>query len=62
MILTSLEKGVDFSRQSLEPKNKAQTKRIIFLAAYVFEDIGQVLCQEGFYPLELVFRKYVKTS
>ena len=48
MIMTTLEKGIDFSRQSLEPQSKAQTKRIIFLAAYVFEDIGQVLCQEGF--------------
>lgn len=49
MILESLNEGFDYSRQSLEPKSKARTKQIVFLAAYVFEDIGQVLCQYIYY-------------
>ena len=46
IILVSVKSGFDFARGKEIADTKTNAKYVIFLAAFVFEDIGQVLIQE----------------
>ena len=58
VLLESIKSGFDFVRGKQVSDKKAVAKYIIFLAAFVFEDIGQVLIQE----LYQEFQRFLKTS
>ena len=46
ILLESIQSGFDFARGKQITDKKTRAKYVIFLAAFVFEDIGQVLIQE----------------
>ena len=46
ILLESIQSGFDFARGKQTTDEKTRAKYVIFLAAFVFEDIGQVLIQE----------------
>ena len=46
IVLESVKSGFDFARGKQITDKKTRAKYVIFLAAFVFEDIGQVLIQE----------------
>ena len=46
IILENIQSGFDFARGKEIADKKTRAKYVIFLAAFVFEDIGQVLIQE----------------
>ena len=52
-MLDSIKSGFDFARGKQVSDKKAKAKYIIFLAAFVFEDIGQVLIQEKFQHVKI---------
>ena len=45
IILVSVKSGFDFARGEEIADTKAKAQYVIFLVAFVFEDIGQVLIQ-----------------
>ena len=55
VLLDSIKSGFDFARGKQVSDKKAKAKYIIFLAAFVFEDIGQVLIQEKYQASKKIF-------
>ena len=49
-MLESIQSGFDFAKGKQITDKKTRAKYVIFLAAFVFEDIGQVLIQEIYHP------------
>ena len=52
VLLDTIKESFDFARGKQVSDKKAMAKYIIFLAAFVFEDIGQVLIQEMYQYLQ----------
>ena len=50
IVLESIQSGFDFAKGKQITDKKTRAKYVIFLAAFVFEDIGQVLIQEIYHP------------
>ena len=46
IILVSVKSGFDFARGEEIADTNAKAQYVIFLVAFVFEDIGQILIQE----------------
>ena len=57
ILLESIQSGFDFARGKQITDEKTRAKYVIFLAAFVFEDIGQVLIQEICQLSRLIFRQ-----
>ena len=57
ILLGSIKSGFDFARGKQVSDIRARAKYVIFLAAFVFEDIGQVLIQETYQFTRLFSRK-----